>query len=204
MLAERQVPDFVIRNFFDNIENMAYDFSSFKKRLGEVELWLQNEFSGIRSGRATPSILDVVMVESYGSKMPVKHVASINVEDAKSLRVSPWDKSQIKGIEKGIMEANLGLSVSVDGDGLRVFFPDLTEERRKSLMKVAREKLEDARVSVRKVREDVWTDVQAKEINGDISEDDKFRLKDEMQKLVDASNANLDSLFDRKEKELAG
>ncbi|MCK9352205.1 MAG: ribosome recycling factor [Candidatus Paceibacterota bacterium] len=182
---------------------MSYDFSAFKKGLQEVEEWLANEYLGVRTGRATPAILDSVFVESYGSRTLIKHVASVTIEDAKTIRVSPWDKGQIKAIEKAIGEANLGLGASADAQGVRVFFPDLTAERRTALMKVVREKLEHARVSIRGERDDVWSDIQEKEKNHEIAEDDKFRLKDDMQKLVDAANQRLEEMSERKEKEIS-
>jgi len=182
---------------------MAYDFSQFKKRLAEAEEWLGQELLGIRTGRASPSLLDSVQVDSYGSSVPIKHSANISVEDAKTLRVLPWDKSQIKGIEKAITEANLGISVSSDHDGVRVFFPDLTEERRKTLMKLAGDRTEDARVRIRKERDEIWKDIQEKERGGEIAEDDKFRMKDEMQKLVDAANERLEEMLAKKEGEIA-
>ncbi|MCI0542541.1 ribosome recycling factor [bacterium] len=183
---------------------MAYDFSPFKKKLGDAEDWFGEELLSIRTGRAAPSILDGIFVDSYGTKTLLKHVAGISIEDARTLRVSPWDKSQIKQIEKAIEEANLGVSVSSDEAGVRVFFPELTEDRRKMLMKLAKERLEDARVSVRKERDEVWKDVQEKEKDGDISEDDKFKLKDEMQKLVDGTNGKLDEFLEKKEREIMG
>jgi ribosome recycling factor len=182
---------------------MAYDFSDFKLNLEGIEEWLGNEYLGVRTGRATPAILDSVYVESYGSRTPIKHVASIAIEDAKTIRVSPWDKSQVKGIEKAIAEANLGLSASSDAQGIRVFFPELTSERRSALMKVVREKLEHSRVSVRAERDEVWSDIQTKEREGEIAEDDKFRLKDEMQKFVDSANQKLEEMAERKEKEIS-
>lgn len=181
---------------------MAYDFTHFKTKLREIEDWLGNEYQGIRTGRATPAILDSVFVESYGTRTLLKHVASITLEDAKTLRVSPWDKSQIKGIEKAIGEANLGLSASSDASGVRVFFPALTDERRAGLVKVVKEKLEHARVSVRSERDEIWSDLQTKERKGEMAEDEKFRLKDEMQKLVDATNKKLEEHAEKKEKEV--
>ena len=182
---------------------MAYDFSSFKEKLQGVEDWLATEYTGVRTGRATPAILDNVYLESYGSRTPIKHAASISIEDARTIRVVPWDKGQIKGIEKAIGEANLGLSVSSDAMGVRVFFPELTAERRTALLKVTGEKLEHARVSVRSERDDVWSEIQTLEREGDIPEDDKFRLKEEMQKYVDQANAKLEEMAGRKEKEIS-
>lgn len=183
---------------------MPFDFADFKKRLTEVEAWLGEELMGVRTGRAAPAVLDSVMVDSYGAKTPLKHVAGISIEDARTLRVAPWDKGQVKAIEKAIGEANIGVSASADESGIRVFFPELTEDRRKMLTKLAKEKLEDARISVRKERDEVQSDVNAKEKAGDISEDEKFRLKDEMQKYVDATNKKLDELLEKKEREILG
>lgn len=183
---------------------MGYNFSQFKTKLTEIEKWLAKEFSGIHTGRATPSILDTVMIESYGSRTSISHVASITVEDARTLRVAPWDKGQAKGIEKAVNEANLGVSASADVEGIRIFFPELTTDRRASLVKVIKQKLEDARVSLRAEREKIWNDIQDKERKGEIPEDDKFRFKEELQKLVDESHKKLDALFGRKEKEIMG
>jgi len=181
---------------------MNYDFTHLKTKLEEIQKWLSGEFSAIHTGRAIPALLDSVMVDSYGSKTAVNHVASVVAEDPRTLRVAPWDKSQIKDIEKAINDANLGVSVSSDDQGLRIFFPELTTDRREAFVKIAKEKLEDARVSVRGEREKVWSDIQAKEKNGEISEDDKFYLKDELQKIVDDENKKLEVMTDKKEQEI--
>ncbi|GMQ95398.1 MAG: ribosome recycling factor [Patescibacteria group bacterium] len=181
---------------------MSYDFSGTKNKICEIERWFEKELSGIHTGRATPSLLDGVAVDSYGAKVAVSHVASITTEDPRTLRIAPWDKTQMKEIEKAIDVADLGVSVSVDDAGLRVFFPELTTERRALFVKVSKEKLEDARVSVRAEREKVWSDIQEKEREGELSEDDKFRLKDELQDIVDKVNKKLEEMAERKEKEI--
>ncbi len=181
---------------------MAYDFTALKNKINEVEEWLKGEFSSIHTGRAMPALLDGVMVDSYGAKTAVSHIAAIIAEDPRTLRVAPWDKSQIKEIEKAINNANLGVSVASDDQGLRVFFPELTTGRRQSFIKVAKEKLEDARVSLRSEREKVWNDAQAKEKEGEMTEDDKFRLKEELQKIIDDANNRLDAMADKKEDEI--
>jgi|SRR3989344_6867724 len=181
---------------------MAYDFSQFKKSSADTLEWLKKEYSGLRTGRATPTLLDNVIVESYGTKQSIKHVASISIEDPKTLKVVPWDKSQLKGIESALRAGNLGVSIAVDDIGIRVGFPELTEETRKSVVKVAKELLEEARISLRKERERIWNDVTEKEKKGDISEDDKFRAKDELQKLVDEANKSLEEITGKKEKEI--
>ena len=183
---------------------MAYSFTAFEQRIQDIQEHLAREFSSIRTGRATPSILDSVLVESYGTRMHIGQIASIAIEDARTLRIAPWDQSQSKEIEKAIVAANLGLSVSTDDKGLRIFFPELTAERRQALIKLAKAKLEDARTALRGARDDVWNDIQAQERNKQISEDDKFRNKEDMQKRVDAANQVFDEAFARKEKEIVG
>jgi len=181
---------------------MAYEFTSLNNKLNEVEERLSKEFSSIHTGRAIPALLDGVMVDSYGAKTAINHVAAVTTEDPRTLRVAPWDKTQIKDIEQAINIANLGVSVASDEQGLRVFFPELTTERRQSFIKIAKEKLEHARVSMRGEREKVWSEIQEKEKNGELSEDDKYHLKDELQKIVDEENNKLESMADKKEREI--
>jgi ribosome recycling factor len=181
---------------------MAYDFSQLKTRIKDTEEWLKKELTGIRTGRANMAVLDTIQVEMYGSYMPVNQLANISLEDVRTLRIAPWDNTASKAIEKAINNSNLGLSTAVDDKGIRLFFPELTGERRAMLVKVAKEKMEDARVALRKERESAWSDVQIKEKEGIISEDDKFRAKDEMQKYIDEGNNNLETLFVKKEQEI--
>ena len=173
-----------------------YNTTNFKTQLKKVEEWLSKEYGQVHTGRATPMVLDSVMVESYGSKMPIKNAASVSVEDPKTLRVIPWDKGQIKEIEKAVNASNLGLSVASDSDGVRVIFPMLTTENKERLVKVLKEKLEDARISVRKERQDEMDKLS------DLSEDEKKRGKDEIQKCVDDANKNLEAIFNKKETEV--
>lgn len=181
---------------------MAYNFSNLDTKIKDIEEWLRKEYSTLRTGRATPAVLDGVRIESYGSQMPINQLAGVTIEGPKTIRITPWDMSQAKGIEKAIIAENLGLSVQTDDKGLRVVFPDLTSETRSSLNKVARERLEEARVSLRSERDRVWTDIQSKEESSEITEDDKFRLKDEMQKKVDALQKSLSEIAERKEDEI--
>ena len=182
---------------------MAYDFKPFEKRIAELTDRLGKELASVRPGRATPAILDGVLVESYGSRMPVGQLATVSVDDARSLRIAPWDMQTSKEIEKAITNANLGLSVSTDEKGVRVFFPELTSDRRVSLMKIAKEKVESARIALRAARDDVWSDIQKLEREGKMPEDDKFRNKEEMQKRTDAAGKQFDDMLARKEKEIA-
>jgi len=182
---------------------MAYNFSEFKKGLADVEAWLTKEYAAIRTGRATPSILDHVMVTAYDSSaMPINQVASVMTEGPRSLRIVPWDIQLNKPIEKAINDSDLGLSVAVDEKGVRVTFPELTADRRQSLVKLAKQKLEESRISMRKERDRVWDDIQEQEETGTVTEDEKFRLKTEMQKLADETGKKLQDHADRKEQEM--
>lgn len=183
---------------------MQYNFSNFKTELKKAEEFLSKEYSQLSTGRASPMVLDGVSVEVYGAYQPIKNVASVSIEDPKTLRIAPWDKGQIKSIEKAILTSNLGLSVMSDDAGIRVIFPQLTTETRTTLVKVLKEKLEDARITVRREREGVWDDIQAKEKTAEMTEDEKFRAKDDLQKIVDETNANLERIFEKKEKEVLG
>jgi ribosome recycling factor len=181
---------------------MQYNFLSFKEKAKSVEDWLTKEFGGIRTGRATPAILDGVLVEAYGSKVLIKQVAAITIEDARTIRIAPYDPAQGKAIEKAVTAANLGLSVMTDDRGVRVNFPELTAERRTALIKIAKERLEQAKVSLRKSRDDVVRDIEEKTKKKEMSEDEKFRAKTELQKLTDAENKKLEEYYAKKEKEI--
>jgi len=181
---------------------MNYDFSALKERIAEIEERLSQEMKSINTGRANPSLLDGVRVDSYGAKVAISHVATVAVEDPRTLRVTPWDKGSVKSIESAINDADLGVSVSADASGLRVHFPDLTTERRRDFVKIARKYLEEARVSVRAERESVWSDIQKKQREGDLTEDEKFSLKDALQDIVDEANKKLEEIAERKEREI--
>jgi ribosome recycling factor len=182
---------------------MAYNFAPLKQKAKEIGEWLSGEFAGIRTGRATPALLDSVQVESYGSRVPLKSVGAIGVEDPRTLKISLWDRSQVKDVESAMQAANLGVSVTSDGANLRVTFPELTSDKRKILSKLANDKTEEAKISLRKERERVWNDIQEQEKAKTISEDDKFRLKEELQKIIDEEGRKLEELKAKKENEIA-
>ncbi|MGE5540992.1 MAG: ribosome recycling factor [Bacillota bacterium] len=182
---------------------MAYDFSKLKTHIKETEEWLQREFTGIRTGRAAPALLDNVKAEAYGVATPLTQLASITVEDARTLRIMPWDKSLTKNIEKAITDADLGVGVGADEMGARVTFPELTAERRTMLVKLAKDKLEQARVTLRGHRTDGLKELEAAEKEGGMSQDDLKRYKEELQKLIDSGNDALEALAKKKETEIA-
>lgn len=181
---------------------MQYNFSVFKMEINKVADYLGKEYSQLNIGRASPMVLDGISVESYGSRVPLKNVASVSIEDPKTLRIAPWDKNQIKEIEKSIVASNLGLSVATDELGIRVIFPQLTTETRQSLVKVLKDKLEESRITVRKERERIWDEIQKLEKEGKMTEDEKFRAKEDLQKIIDEINRKLEDIFSRKEKEV--
>jgi len=172
-----------------------YDFTQTKEDLEKSVVWLRTEYSNVHTGQASPGILDSIKIDSYGSMQPVKNVASITVEDPRTLRVIPWDKSHVALIEKAITAADLGLSVSVDGSGIRVNFPQLTEETRAKIVKVLKGKLEEARVTVRKEREFAVKEIES----GELSQDEQRDSKDALQKMIDETNKKLEEVFKTKE-----
>lgn len=179
-----------------------FDQNKFKNKLKEVEEWLKRELSNIRTGRANSAVLDSVMVESYGAFMPIAQVAAVVSEGPTSLRVNPWDNTLLKAIEKGIQNANLGLGISVDDKGVRVSFPELTGERRQEFVKKAKATMENAKINVRKERDQAMKDLQVLEKAGGVGEDEIRRNEKEVQKAVDEMNKSLEALFGKKEKEL--
>lgn len=182
---------------------MAYDFSPLKTKIKETEEWLARELSGVRTGRATPTLLDAIKPEAYGTRTPIRELAAISVEDARTIRIVPWDKELLKVIEKGITEADLGVGVSTDEQGLRVSFPELTSERRTQLSKIAGDRTEQAKVTLRTHRTDAMKALDAAEKEGGMGKDEVVRLKAEVQKLIDAGNEALTALFDKKEVEIS-
>lgn len=183
---------------------MQYNFSNFKTEIKKVVEYLGKEYSQLNIGRASPMVLDSISIESYGSRLPLKNVASVSIEDPKTLRIVPWDKNQIKEIEKSVISSNLGLSVAVDDSGIRVIFPQLTTDSRQTLIKVLKEKLEESRITIRKERERIWDEIQKLEKDGQITEDEKFKAKEDLQKTIDEINQKLEDVFKKKEKEVIG
>jgi ribosome recycling factor len=181
---------------------MNFDFTKTKEQVSDIENYLKQDYLQISTGRANPALLDGINVESYGSFQPIKNISSINLEDARTMRVTPWDKSQIKDIEKAITDSQLPFSLSTDDGGLRVHIPQMTEESKIKIVKLVKEKLEDARVKIRNARHDIMKEIDAGESNGDFSEDAKSNYREELQKIVDASNKTLEEIYNKKEKDI--
>lgn len=181
-----------------------YDKADLERRMhGAVEA-LKSDLSGLRTGRAHTALLDPVTVEVYGSQMPLNQVASVSAPEPRMLSVQVWDKSNVGPVDKAIRSAGLGLNPIVDGQMLRLPIPEMTQERRKELSKLAGKYAEAARIAVRNVRRDGMDNLKADENKKEISEDDRKRAETEVQKLTDATIAELDAAAAAKEKEILG
>lgn len=163
---------------------------------------LEHEFSTIRAGRANPAILDKVLVDYYGTPTPVQQMAAISVVEARNLLIQPWDVSQLKAIEKAIINSDIGITPTNDGKALRLAFPQPTEDRRKELVKQVKKFGEEAKVTLRNVRRDTLEKFKTMKKNGEITEDDMKGLEKDMQKLTDKFCDNVDSAVSDKEKEI--
>lgn len=181
-----------------------YSKADLERRMhGAVEA-LKGDLVGLRTGRANSALLDPVTVEVYGSHMPLSQVATVSVPEPRMISVQVWDKSNVGPVEKAIRSAGLGLNPINDGNVLRLPIPDLTAERRKELAKLAGQYAEKARVAVRNVRRDGMDQLKADEKKGEIGEDDRKRLETEVQKMTDATIADIDAAASAKEKEILG
>ncbi|MEJ7798781.1 MAG: ribosome recycling factor [Solirubrobacteraceae bacterium] len=160
------------------------------------------EFSSVRTGRASPALLDRVHVDYYGASTPLRQLATINAAEAQMLTVQPFDKSSLKAIERGITEANLGLTPSNDGNIIRLVIPQLTEERRREFVRMVRHISEEGRIAIRNVRRDVMQDLRELKDEGDVGADEERRAESELQKLTDARITELEGLLKGKEEEI--
>lgn len=177
------------------IESKKQDFESAVEHFA-------NEASKIRTGRAHPGLVENLMVDYYGTRTPLKQIASISIPEARQILVQPWDKGSLVLIEAAFRESDLGLNPGNDGIALRVTLPSLTEETRKDFVKALNQRAEDGRIAIRNIREEIWKDIQESEKRGEISEDDKFAGKDELQKVIDEYNQKLEAFRKKKEEEI--
>ena len=178
------------------------DLSAAERRMRGAVDSVRHNFATIRTGRANPSLLDRIEVEVYGSKMPLRSVANIGVPEPRLLTVTPFDPNSLKNVERAIRDSDIGLNPQNDGKILRLPIPELTEERRRELIRLARHMAEDARVSVRNVRRDEMRDVHELRKMGEVSEDDEHRAEDELQKLTNSYVKRIDAALADKESEL--
>ena len=180
----------------------AIDFADLRRRMEGAVSALKHDLAALRTGRASANLLDTVHVDAYGSKMPINQVATISVPEPRMLSVQVWDRSMVMAVEKGIREANLGLNPITDGTNLRIPLPELNEERRKELVKVAHKYAEQARVAVRNVRRDGMDQLKKMEKAGEISQDEHHAFGQDIQELTDTHVKDIDAALEIKEKEI--
>lgn len=181
---------------------MSTVIDEFTPDFAHVIEFFRSELNGLRTGRANAAMVEDIPVEAYGSKMEIKGLASIAVPDSKTIMIDPWDKGLVKDIEKAIRISPLGVSPTVDGAGIRISLPPMTEEGRKDLVKVVKKKAEDALVSVRAIREKMRDRVQQLEKDKEISEDDRFRLQDAIETRIKEQNEKIRKMAEEKEEEV--
>lgn len=175
---------------------------SMKPKLSEALEFLKREVSSLRTGRATPALVESLMIEFYGTAQALNTLSTISIPDPRQILITPWDKSAMDAIQKAIQQSDLGMNPIADSNGIRLSLPQLTEERRKDLIKLLGQKLEEARISIRKIREEAMKELDKAEKDKSISKDDHFRGKSEIQKLVDDANKKIEELGAQKEKEI--
>jgi ribosome recycling factor len=173
-----------------------------RDRMDKAVEAIRREFTTVRTGRASPHILDRVVVDYYGAQTPLNQLAQISASEARLLTITPYDKSSIKSIEKAILESDVGLTPNNDGNVIRLTLPELTEERRKDLVKVVRGLAEEGRVSIRNIRRDIMHDLKELKGEGDVGGDEERRAETELQKLTDAKTGDIDSFLSGKEEEI--
>lgn len=180
----------------------AFDLADIKRRMQGAQGVLKNELAGLRTGRATPSLVEPITVEAYGSNMPLSQVATVAIPEPRLISIQVWDKSVVSAVEKAIRDSNLGLNPNTEGQVIRLRIPDLNEERRKELVKVAHKYAEAAKVAIRHVRRDGIDALKKAQKDGHVSEDDTKRHEAEVQKATDGAIAEVDQMLAHKEKEI--
>ena len=179
-----------------------FDISIHKEKMDKTIEVLKREFSGLRTGRASVSLLDPINVEAYGSKVPLNQVSNISVPESRLITVQVWDDSLINTVENTIRNSNLGLNPMIEGNLIRIPIPELSEERRKEIAKIASKYSEDCKISIRNIRRDAMENIKGLEKNKEISQDDSFKYSGEVQKITDELIEKIDTLFSEKEKDI--
>jgi len=204
-MKARLRPGLVIGNvvqYGDNIRDIKkMDIDVFKADIQKCIDHIHEDLTQIRTGRATPELVEEVMVNAYETMAPIKNYASISAVDAKTLSIQPWDKSILENISKAINIANMGLFPMIEGDRVLVKIPDLTEERRKEYVKLMKDRVEDGRIAVRQVRQKYMKEIEELQANG-LSEDEADRTRDEIEKVVKETNQSIENIKEEKEKDL--
>ena len=173
-----------------------------KEKMGKTMAVLVKELSSLRAGRANAQVLDRILVDYYGAPTPVKQVGNISSPEPRLLMITPYDPSMLNPVEKAIQKSDLGINPSNDGKCIRLVFPELTEERRKDLVKVVRKKGEDSKVAIRSIRRDAIEQIKKQKKDGEVTEDDQKKLEEQAQKLTDSTIKDIDKIVADKEKEI--
>lgn len=181
---------------------MADTMTRMKQQMDEVLQHVKDELATIRTGRANASLVDTIMVSYYGSTVPLKQMASVTVPDPTSIVITPWDRQSLGDVEQAVRASDLGLSPVNEGTQIRLVLPPLTEERREQLIKSVQQKAEAGKVALRNVRKDTWDNVQKQVKAGELTEDDRYRYEDDLNKTIDQFNHQIDALTADKEKDL--
>jgi ribosome recycling factor len=178
------------------------NINDFKSDFDSAITFFKEDISGLRTGRASVAIVEDIIVEAYGAHQALKSVASINIPDAKTVNIEPWDKSILAAVEKSIRDSGIGLNPVNTGSQIRIFLPELTSERRQELIKVLHQKEETARIAIRKVREEVKEMVKSAEADNEVTEDERYRLEEDLDRLVKEYNDKVKEITDKKEAEI--
>lgn len=173
-----------------------------KPELDKVIIFLEREMAKIRTGRASPALVEDVIVDCFGQKLPLKQLAAISIPETKQILIQPWDNSYIEGIVSALRKTGTGANPVVDKEKIRIYLPSLNEEYRRNLVKLISEKQEQARITVKRWREEAWEEIQERFKQGEIREDDKFRAKNELQDLIDEYNEKIEQKTEAKKKEI--
>jgi ribosome recycling factor len=181
---------------------MSIDFSPFDKQASKTEDWLEDELKKIRSGRVSGAIINDVSVSVYGSQTPLEQLASIGNEGPRTLRVNVYDAEQVDAVKTALQQADLGASIGQDSEGVRLNFPEMTEKNRKQAIQRAKDKREQARVSLREARQEMLQTIEDREADGDISEDDMFRHKETLEEKMQETKSALDEMVEDKREQL--
>ncbi len=181
-----------------NINNL----DDLQLKFEEIIEQFKDELKKMKTGRASSALVEGVKVDYFGTRTPISHMATISVADARTIEISPWNKDQLKEIKKAISQSDLGLNPNDNGDLIRITIPSMTEERRLEMVKQLGKKTEEMRIRMRINREELWSKIQKDEKDGNISEDEKFKTKDDLQKLVEEYNKKIDEIEGKKEQEL--
>lgn len=179
-----------------------FDLEVYRNKMEKAIDVLRREFSGLRTGRASVSLLDSILVEAYGSKVPLNQVSNLSVPESRLITVQVWDESLTNTVENTIRNSNLGLNPMIEGNLIRIPIPELSEERRKEIAKIASKYSEDSKIAIRNIRRDAMENIKSLEKNKDISQDESYKFSDEVQKITDSLIEKIDTLLTEKEKDI--